>query len=41
LASGRDRRQPGFPRNNPETKFYSREKLVKNLKAITDAVAVR
>jgi hypothetical protein len=30
----------GFPRNNPETKFYNREKLVKDLKAITGAVAV-
>jgi hypothetical protein len=41
LASGDDRLQSRFARNNPETKFYSSEKLPKKIKGIKGAVAVR
>jgi hypothetical protein len=34
LASGDDRPQSRFARNNPETKFYSPEKLSKSSEAI-------
>jgi hypothetical protein len=41
LASGDDRPAAAFARNNPETKFYSSEKLTKKIKDIKGAVAVR
>jgi hypothetical protein len=41
LASGDDGLQSRFRRNNPETKFYSPEKLAKKNKGISGVVAVR
>ncbi|CCV15880.1 hypothetical protein MESS4_830100 [Mesorhizobium sp. STM 4661] len=41
LASGDVRSRRGFVRNNPETKFYSSEKLPKKIKGINGVVAVR
>jgi len=41
LASGHHGLQSRFRRNNPETKFYSPEKLAKKNKGISGVVAVR
>ncbi|CDX16008.1 hypothetical protein MPLB_1550023 [Mesorhizobium sp. ORS 3324] len=41
MASGDGVGRLGLPRNNSETNFYSWEKLVKNFKAITGAVAAK